>query len=93
MKDWSGNKNSIFKAPGASNHTGKGRQHEDFHAADPIAAELLPREEDFPDIRECACGEKHLSKIFEKAGYNVRSSDIVDRCGNGMLILYIKHCK
>lgn len=82
MKDWSGNKNSIFKTLGASNHTDKERQHEDFYATDPIAAELLLKEEDFSNIWECACGEKHLSKIFEKAGYNVRSSDIVDRCGN-----------
>lgn len=82
MKDWTGNKNSIFKTLGASNHTDKERQHEDFYATDPIAAELLLKEEKFSNIWECACGEKHLSKVFEKAGYNVRSSDIIDRCGN-----------
>ena len=27
-------------------------------------------------------GEKHLSNEFEKNGYNVRSSDLIDRCGN-----------
>ena len=27
-------------------------------------------------------GEKHLSNEFERNGYKVRSSDIVDRCGN-----------
>ena len=31
---------------------------------------------------EPACGEKHLAKVFEAHGYEVRSSDIVDRCGN-----------
>lgn len=82
MKDWSGNKNSIFKTLGASNHTDKERQHEDFYATDPIAAELLLKEEKFSNIWECACGEKHLSNVFEKAGYEVRSSDIVSRCGN-----------
>lgn len=82
MKDWSGNKNSVFKTLGASNHTDKERQHEDFYATDPIAAELLLKEETFKDIWECARGEKHLSKVFENAGYNVRSSDIVNRCGN-----------
>lgn len=82
MKDWSGNKNSVFKTLGASNHTDKERQHEDFYATDPIAAELLLKEETFKNIWECACGEKHLSKVFENAGYKVRSSDIVDRCGN-----------
>ena len=82
MKDWSGNTNSIFKTLGASNHTDKERQHEDFYATDPIAAELLLKEEKFSNIWECTCGEKHLSKVFEKAGYKVRSSDIVNRCGN-----------
>lgn len=82
-KDWSGNQNSIFKTLGASNHTDKERQTEDYYATDPIAAKLLLEVETFDkNIWECACGEKHLSKIFEENGYNVRSSDIVDRCGN-----------
>lgn len=82
-KDWSGNKNSIFKTLGASNHTDKERQTEDYYATDPIAAKLLLEVETFDkNIWECACGEKHLSKVFEENGYNVRSSDIVDRCGN-----------
>ena len=38
-------------------------------------------EEFSDDVWECACGEKHLAKVFEKK-YNVRSSDIIDRCGN-----------
>lgn len=37
-KDWSGNQNSIFKTLGASNHTDKERQNEDYYATDPIAA-------------------------------------------------------
>ena len=36
-KDWTGNKNSIFKTLGASNHTDKERQNEDYYATDPIA--------------------------------------------------------
>ena len=27
-------------------------------------------------------GEKHLSNEFERNGYKVRSSDLIDRCGN-----------
>ena len=55
----------------------------DYYATDPIAAKLLLQVEDFSQrIWECACGEKHLAKVFEEAGYEVRSSDIVDRCGN-----------
>lgn len=82
-KDWVGNSNSIFKTLGASNHTDKERQNEDFYATDPIAADLLLKEEKFShNIWECACGQKHLSAVFEKHGYNVRSSDLIDRCGN-----------
>lgn len=82
-KDWIGNSKSIFTTLGASNHTDKQRQNEDYYATDPIAAELLLDVENFDgDIWECACGEKHLTKVFEEHGYNVRSSDLVDRCGN-----------
>ena len=82
-KDWKGNSKSTYITLGASNHTDKERQHEDYYATDPIAAELLLEVETFNrNVWECACGEKHLSKVFEDRGYNVRSSDIVDRCGN-----------
>ena len=68
---------------GASNHTSEERQSEDYYATDPVAAELLLKEETFDkDVWECACGEMHLSGVFERYGYNVRSSDIIDRCGN-----------
>ena len=80
MKDWTGNSNSIYKTLGASNHTNKERENDDFYATEPKAAELLLSVETFnKNIWECACGEGHLSKIFEKAGYNVNSTDLVDR--------------
>ena len=82
-KDWTGNGNSIWKTLGASSHTDKERQREDYYATDPKAAELLLLEETFTGpIWECACGEKHLAKVFEERGYAVRSSDLIDRCGN-----------
>ena len=81
-KDWTGNSNSIWKTLGASNHTDKERQNEDFYATQPLAAELLLQIEDIDKkkaIWECAAGQKHLSNVFEKYGYKVRSSDIVVR--------------
>lgn len=78
--DWKGNKNSIFKTLGASNHTKEERESEDFYATEPKAAEILLLEESFsPNIWECACGNGHLSKVFEKAGYNVKSTDLIFR--------------
>ena len=79
-KDWTGNSNSIYKTLGASNHTDKERQNEDYYATDPKAAELLLKIETFSkNIWECACGEGHLSKVFEKAGHNVKSTDLINR--------------
>lgn len=47
MKDWTGNNNSVYKTLGASNHTDKERQIEDFYATEPKAAELLLELETF----------------------------------------------
>lgn len=69
MKDWTGNKNSVFKTLAASNHAEAERQREDYYATEPLAAELLLQNEQFEGpIWECACGEKHLSNVFENWG-------------------------
>ena len=74
------NLNSIFTPLGASNHSTGEREPNDFYATDPKAAELLLEVEDFsPVIWEPACGEGHLSKVFEQAGYQVRSTDLIYR--------------
>ncbi len=79
-KDWVGNKNSIFKTLGASNHTDKERQEHDYYATEPKAAELLLEVEGFSNnIWECACGEGHLSEVLVNRGYHVRSTDLIDR--------------
>lgn len=79
-KDWTGNRKSIYTTLGASNHTDKERENNDYYATEPKAAELLLEVEEFaPDIWECACGEGHLSKVFETHGYNVKSTDLVYR--------------
>ena len=81
-KDWTGNSNSIWKTLGASNHTEKVRQNEDYYATDPQAAEMLLEIEDIDKskpIWECASGEGHLSNVFKEHGYKVRTSDIVKR--------------
>lgn len=78
-KDWTGNSNSIYRTLGASNHTEKERENDDYYATDPKAAKLLLELETFDNIWECACGEGHLSKVFEEAGYKVKSSDLIDR--------------
>ncbi len=78
--DWTGNGNSIFKTLGASNHTDKDRQSDDFYATSPIAIQKLA--EVFPlnhQIWEPACGNGCLSKWMVDNGHDVVSTDLVDR--------------
>lgn len=79
MNDWIGNKNSIYKTLGASNHTKENREQHDYYATDPKAAKLLLELETFNNILEPSCGEGHLSKVFINAGINVTSSDLINR--------------
>lgn len=81
-KDWVGNKNSIFKTLGASNHTEKERENDDFYATDPIAINVLLEEGGLildEYVWECACGEGHLSERLKEYGYDVKSTDLIDR--------------
>lgn len=79
-KNWKGNANSIFKCLGASNHTEKERHPEEYYASEPLAAELLLSvEPDLSNILECAAGEGHLAKVFDKYGKLGGAIDLVDR--------------
>lgn len=40
-KDWTGNAKSIYTTLGASNHTDKEREFNDYYATDPIAVDAL----------------------------------------------------
>lgn len=52
----------------------------DYYATDPKALELLLEQERFSNnIWEPACGEGHLSKVLEGKGFNVYSTDLIDR--------------
>ena len=56
------------------------RELNDFYATDPIAAELLLQvEPDLNNIWECACGQGHLAKVFDKYGKLAKASDLINR--------------
>ena len=62
MKHWTGNRKSMFVTLGASNHTDKERESNDFYATDPIAIDKLVKVIQLPrKIWECACGTGCLS--------------------------------
>ena len=86
MKDWVGNKKSTFVTLGASNHAEHEREEHDFYSTDPKSLEIflkafLERDKNIltNEIWECACGQGHLSEVLKHHGYNVISSDLIDR--------------
>ena len=80
-KDWTGGNASIFISLGASNHTDKDRQQDDYYATDPIAIDKLlsAGAEINHKVWECACGEGHLAKRLSEKGFEVKSTDLVNR--------------
>lgn len=79
-QDWTGNTRSTHAVLGARNYAHNERESNDYYATEPKAARLLMEVERFaPYIWECACGEGHLAKEFEKAGYRVYATDIINR--------------
>jgi len=79
-------KGDNFTILGTSTHSQNKRVENDYYATDPKAGKLLLELETFSEnIWECACGEGHLSKVFENAGYKVKSSDLINRGFGGTL--------
>lgn len=75
MKDWTGNasvRNCNLRHADA--------EPNDYYATEPKATELLLEREAFDGpIWEPACGEGHISKVLERNGYTVVSTDLIDR--------------
>ncbi len=75
-----GNNYSIFTMLGASNHTDKERETDDYYATSPEAIDkLLTVEVPNRRIWECAAGGGHLSKRLKEYGFDVYSTDIKER--------------
>jgi hypothetical protein len=73
-------KNNIYTCIGASNHSLKEREKNDYYATEPkVIKELFSFENFSQTIWECACGEGHLSKAIKEFGKDVFSSDLIDR--------------
>lgn len=74
-KDWVGNasvRNCNLRSSDA--------EPNDYYATEPKAVELLLEKEQFaPTVWEPACGEGHISKVLEKYGYEVWSTDLIYR--------------
>lgn len=79
-QDWTGNSKSVYSTMGASTHSVEEREIDDYYATPPEAVEMLLELETFNNkILEPACGQGHISEVFNKKGYEVKSFDLVDR--------------
>lgn len=85
MKEWSKNNKSTFVMLGASNHSEKEREKNDYYATNPKSLEIFLNKMDKDGIElhrkiwECACGQGHLSEVLKERGYDVVSTDLVNR--------------
>jgi len=85
MKDWTGNKASTWSTLAANNHSDVERETHDFYATDPHALQIFLDKIKEDNIKlnssvwECACGNGNLSKVLIDNGYNVTSTDLVER--------------
>jgi len=80
----------VARMIGSHNMSETDREKNDYYATSPEAAKWLLKIEDLnKNIWECACGEGHLSKVFVEKGFNVWSSDLIDR-GYGTQIDFLK---
>ena len=84
-KDWTGNSKTTFVQLGASNHSLKDREVNDFYATDPNSLEIFLKALERDNIKlhhniwECACGQGHLSNVLINNNYEVYSSDLINR--------------
>ena len=62
-------------------HNAKGdREKDDFYPTPPSATQSLLDNQKFEgNIWECACGNGAMSKVMKESGYEVYSSDLIDR--------------
>ena len=89
-KDWIGDYNSVYKTLGASSHSKDDREENDYYATSPKAVELLLEKETFAhNVWECAAGEDHIANVLRAHGYDVWSTDIIDRTGHTQVLNFL----
>jgi len=70
----------VFTPLGATNHSKGEREPNNYYATEPKAGEILLQvEPELNNIWECAAGEGHLAKVFDKAGKLAKATDLIDR--------------
>lgn len=85
-KDWTGNGKSIFTTLGASNHTDKEREANDYYATDPIAIDALLSGGGRYSIIKCGSVQqdkdiylKNSKSVGMMCGAQTLSTEVTDR--------------
>ena len=82
---------SVMTTIGAANFREYDREFNDFYATDPDAVEELLKVQSFSNrVWECACGTGHISNVLISHGYDVFSTDLIDR-GYGEQMDFLKN--
>ncbi len=72
-------KNKALSIVGSSRNNGD-REVDDFYPTPAYAVEeLLKRETFIGNIWECACGDGAISEVFKNKGFEVHSTDLINR--------------
>ena len=80
MKDWIGNKTSVFSTLAASSHSKDNRADDDYYCTPPQAVEELLKRESFCHyVLEPAVGGGSIAAVLVDHDHKVQSMDIVDR--------------
>lgn len=80
MKDWIGNKTSVFSTLAASSHSKDDRADDDYYCTPPQAVEELLKRESFCHyVLEPAVGGGSIAAVLVDYDHKVQSMDIVDR--------------
>lgn len=80
MKDWIGNKTSVFSTLAASSHSKDERANDDYYCTPPQAVEELLKRESFCHyVLEPAVGGGSIAAVLVDHDHKVQSMDIVDR--------------
>jgi len=82
-----------LSSQGATHNPNYKREKNDYYATDPLGmVKLLQVEPFYYKVLEGSCGEGHLSEVLKKGGYEVTSSDLINR-GYGKVKDFFKYKK
>ena len=81
----------VFSTLGASAHTQKEREKDDFYETPIEAVQALLSVESFTgEIWECACGKNRISNVLKDNKHEVFSSDLIDRGVNANIMNFLE---